>query len=358
MPFNDIYLYVNSNSSTPDEDQLTQAQNLIANFDKNSVNSIIESDNNSELQQLLSKLKKDDLVVAFEATTLSNSIQDLQKTIHQISNVGAYLIISNLGLSTLAFATSKQSSSAISTKASKVGRHLSHTQEEFEYYFNQVQSKEKSVTEICKEMKISRNTFYELKKRYINNQDSNSSVATEDSFNILREKIKLPELPDEFKINDDSVPVSHSSIVKEDLVQDLIPIEAEDTTLESEPSCNQEDDTFSDDEYNDIIKTIDADNYNEANASIDEYDYISTVPTDEDNESYISKVESTTIDSDDDFDLSDFTSSIQQQQQEHNCDFSIVDTNEQVILADSDDRSRDYDSEEGKPRRSWFSIFR
>ena len=132
----------------------------------------------------------------------------------------------------------------------------------------------------------------------------------------------------------------------------------EDTTLESEPSYNQDDDDiFSEDEYNDIINTADADNYNEANASIDEYDYIATVPTDEDNESYMSKVESTTVDSDDDFDLSDFTSSIQQQQQEHNCDFSIVDTNEQVILADSEDRSRDYDSDD-KPRRSWFSIFR
>ena len=56
--------------------------------------------------------------------------------------------------------------------------------------------------------------------------------------------------------------------------------------------------------------------------------------------------------------MSDFSSSIQQQQQELNCDFSIVDINEQVILADSDNRSRDYDSEEGKPRHSWFSIFR
>ena len=71
----------------------------------------------------------------------------------------------------------------------------------------------------------------------------------------------------------------------------------------------------------------------------------------------MSKVESTTVDSDDDFDLSDFESSLQHQHQEHNCDFSIVDTNEQVILADSDDRSRDCDSDD-KPRRSWFSIFR
>ena len=186
MQFNDIYLYLNYQSSTSTEDQLTQAQSLIANCDKNSVNSIIESDNNSELLQLLSKIQKDDLVVAFEATTLANSIQDLQKIVHQISNVGAHIIISNLGLSTLAFATSKQSSSEVSTKAAKAGRHLSHSKEQFESFYTQVLSKEKSVTDICKEMKISRNTFYELKKRYINNQDSNSSVATEDRFNILR----------------------------------------------------------------------------------------------------------------------------------------------------------------------------
>ena len=357
MQFNDIYLYLNNQSSTPTEDQLTQAQSLIVNLERKSVNTIIEKDDNSELQQLLSKIQKDDLVVAFEAAILASSMQDLQKIVYQISNVGAHLIISNLGLSTLAFATSKQSSSEISTKVAKAGRHLSHSKEQFESFYNQVQRKEKSVTEICKEMKISRNTYYELKKRYISNQEA-STPALDDRFNLLREKIKLPELTDEFKINDDSVPVSHSSIVKEDLVQDLIPIETEDTTLESEPSCNQDGDIFSDDEYNDIINTIDADNYNETNASIDEYDYISTVPTDEDNESYMSKVESTTVDSDDDFDLSDFESSLQlQQRQENNCEFSIVNSHEQTILADSDDRSRDYNSDD-KPRRSWFSIFR
>ena len=186
MQFNDIYLYVNSNSSTSTEDQLTQAQSIIANLKKQSVNKIIESVNNSELQQLLSKLQKDDLVVVNDVDSLASSMQDLQNTVLNISRVGAYLIISNLGLSTIAFSTSVKASSELSTKATKVGRHLSHTQEEFEYYFNQVQSKEKSVTDICKEMKISRNTFYELKKRYVNNQDSNSSVATEYSFNILR----------------------------------------------------------------------------------------------------------------------------------------------------------------------------
>lgn len=358
MQFNDIYLYLNHQSSTPTEEQLTQAQSLIVNLERKSVNIIIEKDDNSELQHLISKLQKDDLVVAFEAATLSNSIQDLQKIVLQISKVGAHLIISNLGLSTLPFATSKQSSSEALTKATKAGRHLSHTKEEFESFYTQVQNKEKSVTDICKEMKISRNTFYELKKRYVNNQDSNSSVATEDSFNILREKIKLPDLPDEFKL-EDSESSNPSSINEIDLLQESCSLNVEDTTLESEPSYNQDDDDiFSEDEYNDIINTADADNYNEANASIDEYDYIATVPTDEDNESYMSKVESTTVDSDDDFDLSDFTSSIQQQQQEHNCDFSIIDSNEQVILADSEDKSRDYDSDEVKQRRSWFSIFR
>ena len=251
-----------------------------------------------------------------------------------------------------------KSSQKVLTKAAKAGRHLSHTKEEFEFFYNQVQNKQKSVTDICKEMKISRNTFYELKKRYVNNQDSNSYVATEDSFNILREKIKLPDLPDEFKL-EDSESSNPSSINEIDLLQESCSLNVEDTTLESEPSYNQDDDDiFSEDEYNDIINTADADNYNEANASIDEYDYIATVPTDEDNESYMSKVESTTVDSDDDFDLSDFTSSIQQQQQEHNCDFSIVDTNEQVILADSEDRARDRNSEDTSPKKSWFSIFR
>ena len=358
MQFNDIYIFLNSNSSTSTEDQLTQAQSLIVNLERKSVNIIIEKDENSELSRLLFKLQKDDLVVAFEATTLANSIQDLQKIVHQISNVGAHIIISNLGLSTLAFATSKQSSSEVSTKAAKAGRHLSHSKEQFESFYTQVLSKEKSVTDICKEMKISRNTFYELKKRYINNQESNSSVATEDSFNILREKIKLPDLPDEFKL-EDSESSNPSSINEIDLLQESCSLNVEDTTLESEPSYNQDDDDiFSEDEYNDIINTADADNYNEANASIDEYDYIATVPTDEDNDSYMSKVESTTVDSDDDFDLSDFESSLQlQPRQEHNCDFSIVDTNEQVILADSDDRSRDYNSDD-RPRRSWFSLFR
>ncbi len=357
MQFNDIYLYVNSNSSTSTEDQLTQAQSLIANCDKNSVNSIIESDNNSELLQLLSKIQKDDLVVAFEAATLSNSIQDLQKIVHQISNVGAHIIISNLGLSTLAFATSKQSSSEVSTKAAKAGRHLSHSKEQFESFYTQVLSKEKSVTDICKEMKISRNTFYELKKRYINNQDSNSSVATEDSFNLLREKIKLPDLPEEFKLNEELVPVRQDNLIEESYVQENLPLKVEDNSEPVPSVSTEDDDTFSDDEYNDIINTIDADNYTESNASINEYDYISTVPTDEDTENYISKVNSTTVDSDDDFDLADFTSSIQQQQQDHTCDFSIVNENEQVILADSEDRSHDYNSDD-KPRRSWFSIFR
>ncbi len=358
MQFNDIYIFLNSNSSTSTEDQLTQAQSLIVNLERKSVNTIIEKEENSELQQLLSTLQKDDLIVAFDVSTLASTIQDLQMIVHQIFNVGAHIIICNLGLSTLAFATSNQSSSAISTKTSKVGRHLSHTQEEFEYYFNQVQNKQKSVTDICKEMKISRNTYYELKKRYITNQEE-STTALDDSFTLLRKKIKLPELPNEFKINDESATVSHSFIVKEDLVQDHIPIEVEDTTLESESSSYQDDDDiFSEDEYNDIINTADADNYNEANASIDEYDYIATVPTDEDNESYMSKVESTTVDSDDDFDLSDFESSLQlQQRQENNCEFSIVYSHEQTILADSDDRSRDYNSDD-KPRRSWFSIFR
>lgn len=356
MPFNDIYIFLNSNSSTLAEEQLTQAQSLIVNLERKSVNTIIEKEDHSELQQLLSTLQKDDLVVAFEAATLASTIQDLQKIVYQISNVGAHIIISNLGLSTLAFDSSKQSSSEISTKASKVGRHLSHTQEEFEYYFNQVQNKEKSVTDICKEMKISRNTFYELKKRYITNQEE-STTTPDDRFNLLREQIRLPDLPEDFKIKE-SEPLN-SSINEADLIHESSPLNIEDTTLESETSCNQDNDTFSDDEYTDIINTIDADNYTESNAAIDEYDYISTVPTDEDNESYMSKVESTTVDSDDDFDLSDFESSLQlQQQQEHNCDFSIVNENEQVILADSDNRSRDYDSDEGKPRRSWFSIFR
>lgn len=358
MQFNDIYLYVNSNSSTSTEDQLAQTQSLIANFDKNSVNSIIESDNNSELQQLQSKIQKDDLVVAFEAATLASTIQDLQKIVHQISNVGAHIIISNLGLSTLAFAKSKQSSSEVSTKAAKAGRHLSHSKEQFESFYTQVLSKEKSVTDICKEMKISRNTFYELKKRYINNQDSNSSVATEDSFNLLREKIKLPDLPEEFKLNEELVPVRQDNLIEESCVQTSLHLNVEDNSEPVPSVSSEDDDIFSDDEYNDIINTIDADNYTESNASINEYDYISTVPTDEDNESYMSKVESTTVDSDDDFDLSDFTSSIQQQQQEHNCDFSIVDTNEQVILADSEDRARDRNSEDTSPKKSWFSIFR
>lgn len=357
MQFNDIYIFLNSNSSTSTEDQLTQAQSLIVNLERKSVNTIIEKEDNSELSSLLFKLQKDDLVVAFEAATLASTIQDLQKIVLNISNVGAHLIISNLGLSTLAFSSSIKSSPEVLTKAAKAGRHLSHTKEEFEFFYNQVQNKQKSVTDICKEMKISRNTFYELKKRYVNNQDSNSSVATEDSFNILREKIKLPDLPDEFKI-EDSESSNPSYINETDLLQESCSLNVEDTTLEPESSSYQnDDDIFSEDEYNDIINTADADNYNEANASIDEYDYIATVPTDEDNESYMSKVESTTVDSDDDFDLADFTSSIQQQQQEHNCDFSIVDTNEKVILADSDNRSRDYDREDNKPRRSWFSIF-
>ncbi len=357
MQFNDIYLYLNHQSSTPTEEQLTQAQSLIVNLERKSVNIIIEKDDNSELQHLISKLQKDDLVVAFEATTLASTIQDLQKIVLNISSVGAHLIISNLGLSTLAFTTPRKSSSEISTKATKAGRHLSHTKEEFESFYNQVQNKEKSVTDICKEMKISRNTFYELKKRYITNQEE--STTPDDSFNLLQEQIRLPNLPDEFKINDDSAPVSHSSIVKEDLAQEHIPIETEDTTLELEPSYNQDDDDiFSEDEYNDIINTADADNYNEANSTIDEYDYISTVPTDEDNERYISKVQSTTVDSDDDFDLSDFEPSLQLQQQEHNCDFSIVNSQEQVILADSEDRARDRNSEDTSPKKSWFSIFR
>ena len=358
MQFNDIYLYLNYQSSTSTEDQLTQAQSLIVNLERKSVNIIIEKDENSELSSLLFKLQKDDLVVAFEATTLANSIQDLQKIVHQISNVGAHIIISNLGLSTLAFATSKQSSSEVSTKAAKAGRHLSHSKEQFESFYTQVLSKEKSVTDICKEMKISRNTFYELKKRYINNQDSNSSVATEDSFNLLREKIKLPDLPEEFKLNEELVPVRQDNLIEESCVQESLHLNVEDNSEPVPSVSSDDDDIFSEDEYNAIINTPDADNYNEANASIDEYDYISTVPTDEDNDSYLSKVESTTVDSDDDFDLSDFTSSIQQQQQVNTCDFSIVDTNEQVILADSEDRSRDNYSNDDKPRRSWFSIFR
>ena len=357
MQFNDIYLYLNYQSSTSTEDQLTQAQSLIANCDKNSVNSIIESDNNSELLQLLSKIQKDDLVVAFEATTLANSIQDLQKIVLQISKVGAHLIISNLGLSTLPFATSKQSSSEALTKATKAGRHLSHTKEEFESFYTQVQNKEKSVTDICKEMKISRNTFYELKKRYITNQEE-STPALDDSFTLLREKIKLPDLPEEFKLNEELVPVRQDNLIEESCVQESLHLNVEDNSEPVSSVSTEDDDTFSEDEYNDIINTIDADNYTESNAAIDEYDYISTVPTDEDNDSYMSKVESTTVDSDDDFDLSDFESSLQlQPRQEHNCDFSIVDTNEQVILADSDDRSRDYNSDD-KPRRSWFSLFR
>lgn len=208
-------------------------------------------------------------------------------------------------------------------------------------------------------MKISRNTFYELKKRYINNQESNSSVATEDSFNILREKIKLPDLPEEFKLNEELVPVRQDNLIEESCVQESLHLNVEDNSEPVSSVSTEDDDTFSEDEYNDIINTIDADNYTESNAAIDEYDYISTVPTDEDNESYMSKVESTTIDSDDDFDLSDFESSLQlQQRQENNCEFSIVNSQEQVILADSDNRSRDYDRDEGKPRRSWFSLFR
>ena len=357
MQFNDIYLYLNHQSSTPTEEQLTQAQSLIVNLERKSVNTIIEKEDNSELSSLLSKLQKDDLVVAFEAATLSNSIQDLQKIVNQISKVGAHLIISNLGLSTLAFTTPIKSSSAISTKASKVGRHLSHTQEEFEYYFNQVQSKEKSVTDICKEMKISRNTYYELKKRYITNQEE-STTAPDDRFNLLREQIRLPDLPEELKLNEELVPVRQDNLIEESCVQESLRLAVEDNSEPVPSVSSEDDDIFSDDEYNDIINTTDADNYNEANASIDEYDYIATVPTDEDNDSYMSKVESTTVDSDDDFDLSDFESSLQlQPRQEHNCDFSIVDTNEQVILADSDDRSRDYNSDD-KPRRSWFSLFR
>ena len=58
MQFNDIYLYLNYQSSTSTEDQLTQAQSLIANCDKNSVNSIIESDNNSELRNCYLRFKK------------------------------------------------------------------------------------------------------------------------------------------------------------------------------------------------------------------------------------------------------------------------------------------------------------
>lgn len=357
MQFNDIYLYLNHQSSTPTEEQLTQAQSLIVNLERKSVNIIIEKDDNSELQHLISKLQKDDLVVAFEATTLASTIQDLQKIVLNISGVGAHLIISNLGLSTLAFTTPRKSSSEISTKATKAGRHLSHTKEEFESFYTQVQNKEKSVTDICKEMKISRNTFYELKKRYVNNQDSNSSVATEDSFNILREKIKLPDLPEELKLNEELVPVRQDNLIEESCVQESLHLNVEDNS-EPVPSVSSDDDIFNDDEYNDIINTIDADNYTESNAAIDEYDYISTVPTDEDNESYMSKVESTTVDSDDDFDLSDFESSLQlQQRQENNCEFSIVNSQEQLILSDSEDRSRDYDSDD-KPRRSWFSIFR
>ena len=356
MQFNDIYIFLNSNSSSSTEDQLTQAQSLIVNLERKSVNTIIEKEDNSELSSLLFKLQKDDLVVAFEAATLASTIQDLQKIVLNISNVGAHLIISNLGLSTLAFSSSIKSSPEVLTKAAKAGRHLSHTKEEFEFFYNQVQNKQKSVTDICKEMKISRNTFYELKKRYVNNQDSNSSVATEDSFNILREKIKLPDLPEEFKL-EDSESSNPSSINETDLLQESLHLNVEDNSEPVPSVSTEDDDIFNDDEYNDIINTIDADNYTESNAAIDEYDYISTVPTDEDNESYMSKVESTTVDSDDDFDLSDFESSLQLQHQEHNCDFSIVDTNEQVILADSDDRSRDCDSDD-KPRRSWFSIFR
>ena len=357
MQFNDIYLYLNYQSSTSTEDQLTQAQSLIVNLERKSVNIIIEKDENSELSSLLFKLQKDDLVVAFEATTLANSIQDLQKIVLQISKVGAHLIISNLGLSTLPFATSKQSSSEALTKATKAGRHLSHTKEEFESFYTQVQNKEKSVTDICKEMKISRNTFYELKKRYITNQEE-STPALDDSFTLLREKIKLPDLPEEFKLNEELVPVSQDNLIEESCVQVSLSLAVEDNSGPVPSVSSEDNDIFSDDEYNDIINTTDADNYNEANASIDEYDYIATVPTDEDNDSYMSKVESTTVDSDDDFDLSDFESSLQlQPRQEHNCDFSIVDTNEQVILADSDDRSRDYNSDD-KPRRSWFSLFR
>lgn len=356
MQFNDIYLYLNHQSSTPTEEQLTQAQSLIVNLERKSVNIIIEKDDNSELQHLISKLQKDDLVVAFEAATLSNSIQDLQKIVLQISKVGAHLIISNLGLSTLPFATSKQSSSEALTKATKAGRHLSHSKEQFESFYTQVLSKEKSVTDICKEMKISRNTFYELKKRYITNQEE-STPALDDSFNLLREKIKLPDLPKEFKLNEELVTVRQDNLIEESCVQESLHLNVEDNSGPVPSVSSEDNDIFSDDEYNDIINTIDADNYTESNASINEYDYISTVPTDEDNDSYMSKVEATTVDSDDDFDLADFTSSIQQQQQEHNCDFSIVDTNEQVILSDSDNRSRDYDSDD-KPRRSWFSIFR
>lgn len=357
MQFNDIYLYLNHQSSTPTEEQLTQAQSLIVNLERKSVNIIIEKDDNSELQHLISKLQKDDLVVAFEAATLSNSIQDLQKIVLQISKVGAHLIISNLGLSTLPFATSKQSSSEALTKATKAGRHLSHTKEEFESFYTQVQNKEKSVTDICKEMKISRNTFYELKKRYITNQEE-STPALDDSFTLLREKIKLPDLPKEFKLNEELVTVRQDNLIEESCVQESLHLNVEDNSEPVPSVSSDDDDIFSEDEYNAIINTTDADNYNEANASIDEYDYISTVPTDEDNDSYLSKVESTTVDSDDDFDLSDFTSSIQQQQQVNTCDFSIVDTNEQVILADSEDRSRDNYSNDDKPRRSWFSIFR
>ena len=357
MQFNDIYLYLNYQSSTPTEEQLTQAQSLIVNLERKSVNIIIEKDDNSKLQHLISKLQKDDLVVAFEAATLSNSIQDLQKIVLQISKVGAHLIISNLGLSTLPFATSKQSSSEALTKATKAGRHLSHSKEQFESFYTQVLSKEKSVTDICKEMKISRNTFYELKKRYITNQEE-STPALDDSFNLLREKIKLPDLPKEFKLNEELVTVRQDNLIEESCVQESLHLNVEDNSEPVPSVSSDDDDIFSEDEYNAIINTTDADNYNEANASIDEYDYISTVPTDEDNDSYLSKVESTTVDSDDDFDLSDFTSSIQQQQQVNTCDFSIVDTNEQVILADSEDRSRDNYSNDDKPRRSWFSIFR
>lgn len=206
-------------------------------------------------------------------------------------------------------------------------------------------------------MKISRNTFYELKKRYITNQEE-STPALDDSFNLLREKIKLPDLPKEFKLNEELVTVRQDNLIEESCVQESLHLNVEDNSEPVPSVSSDDDDIFSEDEYNAIINTTDADNYNEANASIDEYDYISTVPTDEDNDSYLSKVESTTVDSDDDFDLSDFTSSIQQQQQVNTCDFSIVDTNEQVILADSEDRSRDNYSNDDKPRRSWFSIFR
>ena len=38
MQFNDIYLYLNHQSSTPTEEQLTQAQSLIVNLERKSVN--------------------------------------------------------------------------------------------------------------------------------------------------------------------------------------------------------------------------------------------------------------------------------------------------------------------------------